>query len=667
MYKGSSAAVRNDSNAAERNDSSAAVHSDSSAAERNNSNAAMHNDSSAVVHNDSSAAERNDSSAVVHNDSSAAVHDDSSALEAAIYAENQSNNPGVSEAQELGRALLMAGYLRQINFINEVDLCCPKLGQHHVTHGEVAAMATCLIGAGLYRSQSAASKFIRTHNEILAMLGIEQTKACYFTRDIIGETLAALWKADCLSQLYSKFALRGVNYLGLLEEITKLTIDSTNDVSWKSKSQDGKDGMIKIVHGKSKVHRNDLRQYSTVGISSPQFGALLALSVEDGNVSDIKAFPNLLMRKLPQLVEDFPNIQFISGDSKLYSPWSFSLSQYYGLHVVTRAPDLLKYVKDALKDLSGMEPVYSEDEFANDRRKHRHMPHYKWINAPTIALRAKDIPEDAPDELRQLVGQTTSLKALMVKNPSLLATKTRTLTKEAEEELKELESKCRQKHMCGNDAEAAVNRAKKSAKYCTVEELGYKVEFKRARRGKPSKDKTKNDYKISTVQPIVEVRIDAERLDVERDWTPRELLELYHGNSVIEEYWRTSKDGELLLPRLWLENEDRIEALVWLQHIACLGLHVIGNKLNQAAEADPLVVPPQHDPSFPESKLTPARVMRYLTVHPIQLQYCLRTKRAFFTGISYTVKAMLHALGESWFSLLSPRLYKFEHSNIVFR
>ena len=165
MYKGSSAAVRNDSNAAERNDSSAAVHSDSSAAERNNSNAAMHNDSSAVVHNDSSAAERNDSSAVVHNDSSAvvhndssaAVHDDSSALEAAIYAENQSNNPGVSEAQELGRALLMAGYLRQINFINEVDLCCPKLGQHHVTHGEVAAMATCLIGAGLYRSQSAAS------------------------------------------------------------------------------------------------------------------------------------------------------------------------------------------------------------------------------------------------------------------------------------------------------------------------------------------------------------------------------------------------------------------------------------------------------------------------------------------------------------------------------
>ena len=661
MYKGSSAAVRNDSNAAERNnsnaamhnDSSAVVHNDSSAAERNDSSAVVHNDSSVAerndsstaVHNDSSAAERNDSSAVVHNDSSAAVHDDSSALEAAIYAENQSNNPGVSEAQELGRALLMAGYLRQINFINEVDLCCPKLGQHHVTHGEVAAMATCLIGAGLYKSQSAASKFIRTHNEILAMLGIEQTKACYFTRDIIGETLAALWKADCLSQLYSKFALRGGNYLGLLEEITKLTIDSTNDVSWKSKSQDGKDGMIKIVHGKSKVHRNDLRQYSTVGISSPQFGALLALSVEDGNVSDIKAFPNLLMRKLPQLVEDFPNVQFISGDSKLYSPWSFSLSQYYGLHVVTRAPDLLKYVKDALKDLSGMEPVYSEDEFANDRRKHRHMPHYKWINAPTIALRAKDIPEDAPDELRQLVGQTTSLKALMVKNPSLLATKTRTLTKEAEEELKELESKCRQKHMCGNDAEAAVNRAKKSAKYCTVEELGYKVEFKRARRGKPSKDKTKNDYKISTVQPIVEVRIDAERLDrliksdcvyvivttdVERDWTPRELLELYHGNSVIEEYWRTSKDGELLLPRLWLENEDRIEALVWLQHIACLGLHVIGNKLNQAAEADPLVVPPQHDPSFPESKLTPARVMRYLTVHPIQLQYCLRTKRAFF-------------------------------------
>ncbi|MBU3843681.1 MAG: hypothetical protein H9847_02245 [Candidatus Anaerobiospirillum pullicola] len=50
----------------------------------------MYKGSSAAVRNDSSAAERNDSSAVVHNDSSAAVHDDSSALEAAIYAENQS-------------------------------------------------------------------------------------------------------------------------------------------------------------------------------------------------------------------------------------------------------------------------------------------------------------------------------------------------------------------------------------------------------------------------------------------------------------------------------------------------------------------------------------------------------------------------------------------------
>lgn len=38
----------------------------------------------------SSAAVRNDSNAAMHNYSSAAVHDDSSALETAIYAENQS-------------------------------------------------------------------------------------------------------------------------------------------------------------------------------------------------------------------------------------------------------------------------------------------------------------------------------------------------------------------------------------------------------------------------------------------------------------------------------------------------------------------------------------------------------------------------------------------------
>ena len=136
----------------------------------------------------------------------------------------------------------------------------------------------------------------------------------------------------------------------------------------------------------------------------------------------------------------------------------------------------------------------------------------------------------------------------------------------------------------------------------------------------------------------------------------RELLELYHGNSVIEHYWRSSKSDKLL-PRISLENEDRIETV--------LARCVIEYKLREVAKEDPLVVPPPHEPNIPETKVTIERVMNYLDKRPVCLLFNQETGKAYFTNLSTWVKSIFRALGPTWIRLLSPNLYKMEHFNIV--
>ena len=46
---------------------------------------------------------------------------DISALEAEIYAQNEHNNPGVSDPVALGKVMLIAGFLIEIQFVDRIN------------------------------------------------------------------------------------------------------------------------------------------------------------------------------------------------------------------------------------------------------------------------------------------------------------------------------------------------------------------------------------------------------------------------------------------------------------------------------------------------------------------------------------------------------------------
>lgn len=601
---------------------------------------------------------------------------DISALEAEIYAQNEHNNPGVSDPVDLGKVMLIAGFLIEIQFVDRINQICPKTSHHHVSHGVVAALIVCLIGSGMYDSTSAASRALKEHSQLLEMFGHKASDVYYVNRDIMGETLHALWATTKLDLLYREIAMCCVDHLGLGDQITQLVIDGTNDISFKSKTEAGANGKICVNQGKSKVHRDDLPQYSTFGICSPNFAGLLAMKVRDGNTSDVKGFFELLDDSLGHLTQALSNAKYVTGDSKLFTVSSIALIRAYGLHAATRAPDILKFVKQAQANTDDLKPIYSATEVADDRRRNKHNPLGKWIDAPDLLVPQEEATDGAA--VNQ-AAQTIPIRALLVKNPGLEPSKKRSLTKKAKREQEQLSKELQHKFLCGPDAQAAVEAAQAKAKYCTIKEIRYDIKLKQSRRGRPSKDSSSNKIKIASVAAVVEVSIDQARLsqliereclyviittDVERNWTMRELLELYHGNSVIEHYWRSSKSDKLL-PRISLENEDRIETLFWLKHIAVLARCVIEYKLREVAKEDPLVVPPPHEPNIPETKVTIERVMNYLDKRPVCLLFNQETGKAYFTNLSTWVKSIFRALGPTWIRLLSPNLYKMEHFNIV--
>lgn len=522
------------------------------------------------------------------------AHSDCSKLEAEIYAENELNKRGVTAPKNLGRASLIAGFLQEINFIELVDSRCPKTSQHHVTNGQVSAIMVTLIGSGMYRSLSAASRVIKEHSEILAMFGLKPSDVAYISRDIMGETLAYVWGSEALGTLYKEAALRGVALLGLGDLFKQFVIDGTNNPSWNTQSADGANDRIRIFPGTSKTHRHDLNQYNTYGICSPEIGSLLSGAVKDGNAGDNSAFGDLIAEGLPVMTECFNSAHYVSVDPKLFSPISLALIRTYDLHAVTCAPDILSSVKQALASTEDLVPIYSAEEVAHDRRRNKPTPLGKWILLPDIVVP----PQKLDDDITLQNEMRIPLKGLLVKNYDLEATKKRTLTKKAKKEQELLTKELKHKFLCGSDAQAAVSAAQSKAKYCIVKEVCYHVKFKNKRRGKPSQDDSKNERKIASVVAEVDIRIDEERLakmveqecvyvivttDVERDWTMRELFELYHNNSAIERYWRTSNTKTFLVPKFFLENDDRIEALVWLRHIAVLAYCIMEYKLRKAS------------------------------------------------------------------------------------
>ena len=225
-------------------------------------------------------------------------------------------------------------------------------------------------------------------------------------------------------------------------------------------------------------------------------------------------------------------MKYLVGDSALCTPDSFREAKNKGFNIITRIPDTYNLVKDSVgSDTADMLPIFPNDE---------NSPLGKWIEDANI----DGIP----------------VKALLVRNDALIGTKTETVNRQAQKELKRLESKLKklrtQPMSTKKDAVRQVEKLIKAAKLCIISDIQYEEVVKQVSKGRPSKNKNaetkvvavKVTGKIEISQKLVDKRIQEEIKyvictdDIKRDWTMAELLTTYKRNSVIERNWKCLKN-----------------------------------------------------------------------------------------------------------------------------
>ena len=149
-----------------------------------------------------------------------------------------------------------------------------------------------------------------------------------------------------------------------------------------------------------------------------------------------------------------------------------------------------------------------------------------------------------------------------------------------------------------------------------------------------------------------------------KSWSPRrpmrELLEVYRGNQVVEDFWTVLKDKQLFLPALYLHKEERIEALLWLLQIVVLGYYVIQACLNFHRQQDPELADTMRRLSSHPERDNPAFTTRQLIRRFQQFNMCVSftpSGKAMIKGINLDICRILLSLGKAWSNLLNPRLY----------
>ncbi len=583
------------------------------------------------------------------------------------------SNDGARQPTNLDAAILMAGFFKHIGFAEELNRLIPKVGSHSLGYGEQLAATGIMLSTGEYKSLNSLPRDMAKY-PLQELVGVSQDIPIedFGARDAISEGLSQMFLLN-LPKLYDTFLGRALKLIpGLKLEVAH--IDSTNNSVSRPPSQPQEKSQdkqpIALVHGKSKSHQDHLPQYTVLTLNEEKTGIPLMPQIADGNVSDYAQFPKFLDAMLPAVQSRLESsLKYISGDSALFSPAAFYTAQSHGIYLVTRKPDKFKEAQQAFADREldgGLVPIYPDDSDSGALSRNKHMsdqPMGKWINVSPIEYEDED------------TGNKTviPLKGLLIHNPKLLKTKIRTCSRKAEKEKEDIRKTLkRARFKCSDDAHFFLESIKSGLSFCEIKPLDDHslVEAYTKKSARKAASGSSEEFRIfaSVIinEALVTEKAEQECLfvlvtsDVKRDWSMRELLEIYRGNQVVEDFWTVLKDKQLFLPALYLQKEERIEALLWLLQIVVLGYYIIQACLNYHKQKDPELADTMRRLSSHPERVNPTFTTRQLIRCLKQLNMSVSytpSGEAMIKGINLDICRILLALGKAWTDLLNPRLY----------
>jgi len=442
---------------------------------------------------------------------------------------------------------IVAGMIDTLGIVEHIDKELPKKRHHAVTHGEVTK-ALLLNGLGYierrlflmpeYFEDIATERLIR-----------EGIKPSQLNQYVFGECLDAIASYGP-TRLFTGISLQMMSKipmgnLRLHYDTTTINVTGEYDSSFNSR-------LIEIVHGHSKDHRSDLKQFIITLVTNQQ-GIPLFMEPLSGNESDKKTLLRTIEEVRKNVVTD--ETMYHMADSALYSAESVArLGQQ--CYWITRIPETIaevRHIVDSNPDwITCRDTRYKYARFTSS---------YGEIPQQWVLFRSEEHYRKS------------------------LQTYEKNLEKDLQRDQTVLHKYCAKGFACEADARLTVERwLAKHPRYC-LEHLALLEKHQRSsgKRGRPNKGENMVQVYHVEVRLMFDPAVVSHEKELlgrfllgSNDLTidPEVMLSYYKEQSTVERGFRFIKDSRFHVSEVYLENENRIAALAMIM-VLCLMVYAI--------------------------------------------------------------------------------------------
>jgi transposase len=338
--------------------------------------------------------------------------------------------------------------------------------------------------------------------------------------------------------------------------------ESKNEVNQETVESEAEIKPIEIVHGYSRDHRPDLKQFIIDMIVTGDGDVPLYLKIDSGNVDDKSVFVSRL--------KEFKNQWIFEGicvaDSALYT--AKNLEAMKGLKWITRVPLSIKLAQNKILEIE---------------------PH-EWIDSQKVGYKiAEREAEYGNIKQRWLIIESEERKKSSLKQVDKQVEKQK---ERAEVGLRKLS---RQEFACQPDAKIAVEKLSNSWKYHQIKEIEYTEKPEHKKAGRPSKLTEINQIKyqikgqIETRMEVIELeKIKAGRFILatnildKNELSNQQVLLEYKAQQSNERGFRFLKDPLFFTSSVFVKSPERVEAIAMIMGLCLLVYNLAQRKLRQA-------------------------------------------------------------------------------------
>ncbi|MGJ5675650.1 MAG: IS1634 family transposase [Nostochopsis sp.] len=319
---------------------------------------------------------------------------------------------------------------------------------------------------------------------------------------------------------------------------------------------------IEIVHGYSRDHRPDLKQFIIDMIVTGDGDIPLYLKVDSGNVDDKSVF----VCRLKEFRKQWTFAGICVADSALYT--ADNLEAMRELKWITRVPLSIKEAQNKILDIQ--EKEWQESQTSGYKIATRESEYGK-IKQRWLIIESEERKKSSIQQVKKQVD------------------------KQSEKAQASLRKLSRQDFACQADAKIAIEKLSSSWKYHQIKEIEYSEKAEYTKVGRPSKSSENQHIKYQAtgqIEPRPEV-IETEKIKAgrfilatnildENELSNQQVLDEYKAQQANERGFRFLKDPLFFTSSVFVKSPERVEAIAMIMGLCLLVYNLAQRKLRQA-------------------------------------------------------------------------------------